>query len=322
MAGSISPFRKYKNVLVFTSGLSIEIIRNIVKFIDSYKDEIEDEAELQDFLAEWDNLLKTFDDIPDKKKKKAKRAIDKKKHEIETHFSDSASRLDAMFAELMIISRDANTLLYRELEDILQFEQLLDSLTLSAEVKLQTDKRLWRIADDMAGALDHFWMAAKAQARGWVKLAEMMELKSTRGEKRRMKMEAIEIRGLTQGLVKLKKELVKLINKGASHKEIHEKLHEIIESYEEEYHDLHKMMHRTKVLIHRTERLIHRCEHYASRYGGEGEKKAMAKLDHAVHSRLDGLLKQTRRQLLEFKQKEDDLEKDVQQQQIALGRTR
>ena len=316
---SLSPVRKYKNVLVFTSGLSIEIIRNIVAFIDSYKEEIKDEAELQGFLSEWNKLLKTFDTVPDKKKKKAKRAIDKKKHEIETNFSDSGSRLDAMFAELMIISRDANTLLYRELEDILQFERLLDSLMLSAEIKLQTDTRLWRIADQMAGALDHFWMAAKAQARGWTKLAEMMELKNTQGEKRRMKMEAIEIRGVTEGLAKLKEKLVQLINAGASHKAIHEQLHKIIEAYETEYHDLHKIMHRTKVLIHRTERLIHRCEHYANQYGGEGEKKAMEKLDNTVHSRLDDLLKQTRRQMLEFKQKEKILEKDVADQRTTLG---
>lgn len=319
MAGSLNPFRKHKNVLIYTTGLTVEIIRNIVAYIDAYMEDVKDEAELGDDIAEWRSLVKSYDSIPQKKKKKVDKQIAKLKRDIDRTFPDSLHRLDAMFAELMVISKDADIILYRELENIIAFKDLVLSLEINPHYKLWTEQRLLAIANDIASALDYFWVAAKAQARGWVKIAELVELKSTKGEKRRMKMESIEIRGIESALPKEKKKLIKLVNTQADHKVIHEQIHEIIESYEHEYHDVHKIMHRAKILIHRTEKMLNLCAHYGQQYGDTGTIHSIEKVEARVKSRLNGLVTQTRRQLLEARQKSAKIAGEVKEHSRRLA---
>jgi hypothetical protein len=304
---TLSPLRQYKRRIALSEGILVEIVRNIVSFLEDFKEETELTESIEKDLLELKKLTKLHQQSADYTTKRHLRNL---RERLEHEMFESADNINKLFIELKIISMDDAALIYREMEEILSFIGELDKLKLPVSVKYQSAKRLYNLLEHMSSALHNFWEQSKAQSRGFLKFDEI-EIKSSAGEKRRLKREDIETRLLIQGLNRKKKELRKAIKDSASSEEIHNKLVSVIETYELEFKDLEHIMHRAKVLIHRTEKLLNRLGFESEHYKDAKVKKRLKKLDDDVREILDLIQKQSLREFMELKSKSHGIAKKL-----------
>ncbi|MBU0461912.1 MAG: hypothetical protein KJ574_04980 [Nanoarchaeota archaeon] len=319
---TLSPVRQYRKRIILTAGLTVEMIRSIVVFLEEYKKEMDFSELLEKDLAKWkQDVAKLEKEVgKDKKDKKAiETELQKAKAHLTEEFFESIKNVDELFSYLETITIDDATLIFREMGDIFAFLGILERLKISPAVKLQTSVRLQAVLSHMASALHHFWEASKAQARGYVKLEER-SLMSDYAEKRRLKEEAIEARQLTDELIPKKKEIVKLINSNASHEKIHAKIEEIVELYEKEFHDLQEIMHQAKILLHRTEQLLNRLQHEAKSFKQKKISRKVMALDQHVQRMLLHIQKQTLREYLDVSHEAQALAADIDKKSASLKR--
>ncbi|MFQ5474575.1 MAG: hypothetical protein ACE5DM_01935 [Candidatus Nanoarchaeia archaeon] len=301
MAISLSPTRAYKKRIILTGGLTVEMIRSIISFLDDYHAEIKLAEGLEQELREWKEAVERLEDEVKGKDKDAEKDLKKLKKAISAEMLESIEHVDDLFTYLETISIDDATFIYREMNDIMGFLKLLSHLRIDDAAKYQTSVKFHHILEHMTQALHQFWLASKAQARGYAKLSELTELRSTNKQAKLIRRQAIEARQIANGMDARKKQLVKLVNSDASHKAIHAKLHEISGLYEREFQDLHHIMHYCKVLISRTEKLLHTLEHQAGVFKGTSMQKRVKRVNKGVNRMLRHLQRQSLREYLDIR---------------------
>jgi len=300
--------------IILTSGLTVEMLRNIAKFMHDFADEVAVNNRIVSHLGEWKRAVHHVAEINEpKKKKKAKREIDHLSDVLSEEFLDAVEDVGDLFKELKIVSIDDATLLYREVDDIISLMEFVFSLKVSDREKLETIARLrklYGLLTNIKEALHHFWVVSKAQERGKLQVEELVALSTSRAVMRRTKRGIIHARALTEDISVEKEDFIKLVNKArkehVSHQELHQQIHKIIHAYEHEFHCLHEIMEHTKLLIHRTEELLETLEREAEEFEDKKVEKRLKQLKKSVHDVLVFLRKQGLRQYMDVDKIVDD----------------
>jgi len=272
------PFRPYAGRICLTHGLLVEMLRNTQVFWEAYKEILQLNGKTASSNKVLKKMMEQMGLSPKKKRyspKKAKKLI----MNIETDFVAALNNSELMFQSLNIIASNDETLLYRSMTEL---SKLYHHISMIKHVPdymiLGLLEKLHALMHRMHEVQHHTWVMSKAHARGRVKLEELTIL-STRAERRKIRMQTIEIDHLRSRIGRLKSWVLDL-NIARSHDDIH-RLHtsmtQLLHSYHNEIDDLDKILKELHVLTRRTELLFEELSKEAEAADLERLKKNIEK---------------------------------------------
>lgn len=257
MGLSFHIFRKYRGGLL-SGNPSIEITRAVVELYELYRDLLTLNNKRKSDIAELQKTLVQLQKIDQSKKRDLIRIQKKVMLRTQDDFYRSLANIEKMMRNIATITYADQRLIFREVNFIDNMITLVDRLHLPHEQKQQANNFLQNILREFVKLQYHYWVVAKAQSRGFVKLEELSIL-GTRSQKRHLKMQAIEARQLHDIIEKLAVELGSILDQ----QKLMEHLGKLFSYLRTEFDDLYHILHESKVLIRTTQNLFKQIRHEA-----------------------------------------------------------
>jgi hypothetical protein len=294
--------RLYSGRVALEHGLLVEILRSTENFWDLYTDLLTMNGKRESSVKELRDVMHKMGLVP---KEDLKPTEEKKRRlliKVNAEFSASLKRIEDMLSNLRMIVLDDETLMYRTLEELRGVYMTLGNIRHPPDYMLDSMLQgFYSLMHNMALAQEHAWNVSKAHSRGFMKVGEMTII-SSRGERRRIRSQTIELNHIRNRIEPLR-EWVEKLRIVTSHEDIHllnERITDLLALYTEELEDLKHILHEGDVLIHRTENLFKEIEHEAKQLHDRGIEKKIHEYSGKFHKLLVGIEAQARRETFDM----------------------
>lgn len=213
----------------------------------------------------------------DTKKQKLEIQKEQVRAETELLFDEAIEDLNLMFDQLKKVQYSDITLYYRHASELTTLSNRIRRARLNDDIKYELRRHIYEIVKEITALIEHFWIVSKSQSRELIELEELTVV-STRGERRRIRMQTIELDHMEEKLSAIKKRFTRLIKTKDLQKaqELQESIMTLFNSYQRIIELLEKTMHESKILLRRTEKLFKAMKAEAKRLGWE---KIIKKID-------------------------------------------
>ena len=309
---NLDPFRKHNHRIILSGGLVVEIIRLVVEFYEIYRDLLSRSDKVGSDVHEIARVLKGLGDIDEEKKRHYIRKNLKKKFlQSEADFKQAFSDLDTVIQDLTTIIMDDETLIFREANSLAALQSLILKLVMPVDQRRHLLEMIDQFILRLVQAQHHFWIVAKADARGFIKIEEL-SLRGPRSHRRHLKQQAIEVRNLLSNINNLKDSL----HKHQDHVDLFQRCTELVDLYRKEFENLALIMHEGHVLIHTSEKLFKKILEEANHLGFADFSKGAVKVENNFKRLLVEVQKQALREYLDL----ENLSKKAVQRTAAFER--
>ncbi|MBN1543919.1 hypothetical protein JW898_00475 [Candidatus Woesearchaeota archaeon] len=306
-----NPFRIHSGWVCWSHGLRVLILRNSQRFWVAYKELLELNGKKESDINELKDVMERMRLTPNEKRKLTDKARDKMLAGVINDFDDALSELNEMFGSLRDIIYADETLLFRTVVELGKVYHKFSRVDhIPDHMREGVLNSIYSLMGHMRDFQQHMWIVSKAHARDFIKVSEMTFL-SSRGERRRIRIQTIELDHMRNRIEPLR-EWVDRLGKVRTHEDIHalhEKITELLELYHKEVKHMKHIIHEAHVLTRRTEKLFKGIEHEAHSLGAEAVVKRLRAYSLKFHRIHDKLEKQARREYFDVAHIVDSLPK-------------
>ncbi|MFH1063694.1 MAG: hypothetical protein V1729_01290, partial [Candidatus Woesearchaeota archaeon] len=246
----LNPFRPYSGRVQLTKGLLAEMLRNTVVFWEAYQELLQMNGKTESSNKDLKRIMEQMKLAPKAKSYSPKKTT-KLVFELETSFVNALNSAEVMLKSLDRITANDETLLYRAMKELARIYLHVSKIKHIPEHMLQgTLTTIHSLMHRMYQVQHHTWIVSKAHSRGMMKVEEMTIL-STRLERRRIRMQTIEIDHLRNIIDRLRGQVFSL-HDARSQEDIYkfnDNIRALLKTYHTEIEDLEKILHELHILV-------------------------------------------------------------------------
>ncbi|MBW2972598.1 hypothetical protein KY359_06180 [Candidatus Woesearchaeota archaeon] len=292
MAIIINPFRIHSGWVCHSHGLRVLMLRSSQRFWVAYKGLLELNSKRESDVKDLKLIMDKMGIVPKEKRRISEKLKNKVLLNVAKDFDSAMRELDEMFEGLSDITLADSTLMFKAVKELKKmYHHMLKVEHIPDYMRQHILNSMHSLMHLMKDVQYHTWLSSKAHSRERMKVNELTFI-SSRGERRRIRIQTLELDHMRDRIDPLKRWVMKL-KKLKTHDDVHElhtKITELLEQYHEEVNHIRHILHESHVLTRRTEKLFKAIEHEANSLGSKVIAKMVLKYAvkfHSLHRKLE-----------------------------------